>query len=38
MLFSVSLWEFFTTVLILLFVVFLPTVLSWLGSREEKKR
>ncbi len=34
MLFAVSLWEIFSIVLILLFIVFLPTVMGWIGSRE----
>jgi hypothetical protein len=34
MLFAVSLWEVFAIVLILLFIVFLPTVLGWIGSQE----
>ena len=37
MLFAVSLWEIFSIVLILLFIVFLPTVMGWIGSREGRR-
>ncbi len=38
MLFAVSFWEVFSIVLILLFIVFLPTVLGWIGTREGDDR
>lgn len=34
MLFAVSLWEIFTVVLVILFIVFLPTILGWIGANE----
>ncbi len=38
MLFAVSAWEFFLTVMVLLLVVVLPVASAWLAKREEKRR